>query len=552
MNGMTATPPIRGSVTQTSSSVVDSGSGMMPNDGVKKESAAKKPLAYSFCAQRFSLSAKVVRIEADITHGVHSFSVIGLPDKAIDEARERVSTAIKHTGFAPLKQRNRKIILSLAPSEMRKTGALFDVPIALTCLLAEGDISFDPERKMFIGEMALDGKIQKARGVLPLIQCAKENAFEEIFIPADNAEEAALIEGISVIPCRSLRDVLGHLSGAKKITPVVSRYAADAGGYSAPSGFDSIKGQEIVKRALTVAGAGGHNVALYGPPGTGKTLLAKSLVSILPSLNQDECVEVTALHSIGRADVAKPVRVPPFRHPHHTSSYISVVGGGPHVAPGEVSLAHRGVLFLDEFPEFDRRTIEALREPLEEQSITITRTSGSYRFPASCILIVAFNLCPCGKTGTDKACVCPSAAKSSYQRKLSGPIADRIDVWVPVEAVEFEELVDMKKEPAANAQRADDARDQVIAARRKQRERYASSGIDLNSEVDAGGIDTYIPLSDEAKKALRQSAAGLSLSPRGYHRTIKCARTIADLAGEESVLPEHIFEAVSYRNPPVL
>ena len=481
----------------------------------KRKIDVKKPLAYSFGAQRFSLSAKVIRVEADITPGVHTFSVIGLPDKAIGEARERVSAAIKHAGFTPIKQRNRKIILSLAPSEMKKTGALFDVPIALTCLLAEGDISFDPKEKMFIGEMALDGKIQKARGILPLIQCAKENKFKEVYIPADNADEAALIEGVTVIPCASLNDILSHLLGTETIAPVLPKHTAAKNERtdSRMPGFESVKGQEVVKRALTIAGAGGHNVALYGPPGTGKTLLAKALTTILPPLSQDECVEVTALHSIGRADVTEPVRTPPFRHPHHTSSHTAVVGGGPNVSPGEISLAHRGVLFLDEFPEFDRRTIESLREPLEEQAITITRTSGSYKFPASCILIVAFNLCPCGKTGTDKPCTCSTTAKAAYHRKLSGPIADRIDVWVSVEPVEFEKLVTARKEKETAV--TDTARNQVAKARQKQKERYAASPIALNSEVDAGGIDTHIPLSPESKQALQKSAEGLSpLPPR--------------------------------------
>ena len=314
-------------------------------------------------------------------------------------------------------------------------------------------------------------------------------------------------------------------------------------------GFEYIKGQESVKRALTVAGAGGHNIALYGPPGTGKTLMAKALISILPPLTKDECVEVTALHSIASSTSTEPVSTPPFRNPHHTASYASIAGGGTALQPGEISLAHRGVLFLDEFPEFDRRVIESLREPLEEHAITITRTSGSVSFPASCILVVAFNLCPCGNTGTDKACICSPSAKANYRRKLTGPIADRIDVWVSVEASDYDEL-EQKQVPQDTAQ-TDSIKAAVHTARDIQAERYTDTTVQLNSEADARIIESHLTMPTESVTTLQTAATKLSLSPRGYHRTIKCARTIADLAQSPTIQPDHILEAITYRTPPM-
>ena len=511
----------------------------------------KKMHSYTYGAQRISLSACTVRVEADITGGLHAFTVIGLPGKTVDEARSRVSAALKHTGFTPPEHRNQRVVVSLAPGEIRKTGTLFDVPIALTYLLANGDVTFNPEGKMFIGELTLDGTLRKAAGILPLLRHAQRHNFDEVYIPAANREEAALMEGVTILPCESLDAVVKHLSGAVRLRPVRHAYTPGHSRSSEmPVTFDSVKGQESVKRALAVAGAGGHNVALYGPPGTGKTLLARSLISVLPPLTKSECVEVTALHSINKAVDTVPIHHPPFRNPHHTSSHSSVVGGGSgSIRPGEISLAHRGVLFLDEFPEFDRRVIESLREPLEEHTVTVTRTNGVACFPASCILIVAFNLCPCGNTGTDKVCTCSVTAKAAYRKKLTGPIVDRIDVWVAVEATGFEEL---GSERDAGSAHTDGIRESVLTARNLQRRRYGDSGINLNSEVDAGTIDTFIPLSADASRVLRDAAEKLSLSPRGYHRTVKCARTIADMNASDAVTPEHILEAVGYRVPPVL
>lgn len=504
--------------------------------------------AYTYGAQRISLHARTICVEADISPGIYSFSIIGLPDKAVDEARERVSTALKHSGFTSPKYQNQKVVISLAPGDLKKTGTLFDVSIALTYLLATGVVRFDPEKKMFIGELSLDGSLQRAKGILPLLRHAKENGFEEVYIPSGNESEASLIDGVRIIPCSSLATMVSHLRSETIISPVKYSYTPR----NSPEkdvGFESIKGQDSVKRALTIAGAGGHNIALYGPPGTGKTLLARSLVSILPPLTTEECVEVTALHSITDSDISDPVSVPPFRNPHHTSSYASIVGGGALPRPGEISLAHRGVLFLDEFPEFDRRVIESLREPLEEHSVTVTRAGGSVKFPASCILVVAFNLCPCGNTGTDKICECSVQSKMSYHRKLSGPIADRIDVWVSVEASDFEELE--RKQDSADTAYTSAVKKSVQKARTIQRDRYADVDIILNSEAGARTIESHIAMPPASVSVLQSAATKLSLSPRGYHRTVKCARTVADVEGDPVIQPHHVLEAVSYRTPPL-
>lgn len=505
--------------------------------------------AYTYGAQRISLQAQTVRVEADVSTGIYSFSVIGLPDKAVDEARERVSAAIKHSGFISPKRQNQKIILSLAPGNLKKTGTLFDVPIALTYLLATNSLQFSPEKKMFVGELALDGSLQRSQGILPLLQHAKGEGFDEVYVPFHNSDEASLIDGINIIPCSSLSEIILHLKSEHVIHPVTHSFSPNTTFATDHAGFESVKGQESVKRALTVAGAGGHNIALYGPPGTGKTLLAKSLISILPPLTKEECVEVTSLHSITQADTHAPIKTPPFRNPHHTSSYASIVGGGSLLRPGEISLAHRGVLFLDEFPEFDRRVIESLREPLEEHSITVTRAEGVVKFPASCILVVAFNLCPCGNTGTDKVCDCSVQSKMSYHRKLSGPVADRIDVWVSVEASNFEELE--KRQAPADIAQTDAIKESVRSARKIQRDRYGDIGITLNSEVTARVIESHLAMPSKSVAALQSAATSLSLSPRGYHRTVKCARTLADLEGSAEVHPDHILEAITYRTPPI-
>ena len=513
---------------------------------MQKRNAVKH--AFTNSAQHIGLSAHTIRVEADISSGIHSFTIIGLPDKAIEEARDRVSTAIKHTGFVPPRKQNQKIVISLAPGDLKKTGTLFDVPIAIAYLLANKDIEGEQNDRLFVGELSLDGSITKVKGVISLILHAKKEGFKEICIPAANSEEASLIEGIDIIPCSTLQECIDHITEKQKISPLKKKkvtYKNDG----TTIFLEHIKGQYETKRALTIAAAGGHNIGLYGPPGTGKTLLARSLQTLLPPLSEQEALEVAAIHSIAGVLKEKEIGHPPFRAPHHSASYTAIIGGGNPIRPGEISLAHKGVLFLDEFPEFDRRVIESLREPLEEHTVTISRTQGTLTFPASCMLVIACNLCPSGDLGSDAAFVSPSA-RMAYRRKLTGPIVDRIDIWVPVEATSFEEL---EKITAPEAQKeTEEARESIRQARELQAERFSSLPITLNSEITAGDIDDYTKLTLKAKEMLRLSAEKLNLSPRGFHRTMKRARTIADMSGAAVVEESHILEAVRYRFPPEL
>lgn len=496
-------------------------------------------------AQTSLLSPTLVSVEADLSRGLHSFSVVGLPDKAVEEARDRVSAAIKHAGFTSPKSHNRKIVISLAPADLKKEGPLFDVPIALAYLLAAGDIQFDPERRLFVGELSLDGRVRPVRGVLPLVAHAKERAFTEVFVPKENAQEAALVEGIAVYGVETLDEVIAHLREGEKHRPLVARPVTEVTqeNLKDEGAFDTIRGQDHAKRALIIAGAGGHHVGLYGPPGTGKTLLARALASLLPPLSREEMLEVTGIHSTAGALQGGIISRSPFRSPHHTSSYVSLVGGGTYPRPGEITLAHRGVLFLDEFPEFDRRVIEALRQPLEDRVVSIARAKGSAQFPAQITLAVAMNPCPCGNFGSQKICVCPPSSLQKYQRKISGPIADRIDLWVPVGPVEFDVLSEKRVGTAETTK----AREAIENARKRSSARLKDANRKLNGELTSQDIDVYAPLRSEVRTLLNRAAEKLGLSPRSYHRVIKVARTIADLDASDEIKNEHLLEALEYR-----
>ena len=498
-----------------------------------------------YSAQPAFPEADILSVETDLSKGLYSFAVVGLPDKAVEEARDRISAAIKNSGFASPKSANKKVVISLAPADLRKEGPLFDLPMALCYLLAADEMQFDPEKKLFLGELALDGGLRSVRGVLPAVLKAQREGFTEIYVPKENADEAALVDGVTVFAVETLKDVVEHLDittpeNKKRgfLTPhprkerVVSTH-----GQTVPDWSD-IRGQENAKRGLEIAAAGRHNIALYGPPGTGKTMLAQALIGILPELSMDEALEVTAIHSLAGALTQPLITQPPFRSPHHTSSYVALVGGGTVPKPGEVTLAHKGVLFVDEFPEFDRRSIEALRQPLEDKVVHVSRAKGSVRFPANFILVAAMN--PTTGLSYDRI---NERERERLNKKISGPIVDRIDMWIEMQLVPHEKLAAPEKE------HSHEVRARVARARDAQRMRFEKTGRSLttNSEMTVRDIDTLALLSAETRTALDAAAAKHSLSPRSYHRVIKLARTIADLDGVDTIETHHIMEALQYR-----
>ncbi len=500
-----------------------------------------------YSAQVSMLTPSIISVEVDISRGLHAFTIVGLPDKGVEESRDRVSAAIKNSGFESPKSRNEKIVISLAPADIKKEGPMFDVPIALAYLLATEDIAFDPANKLFIGELALDGDVRPVHGVLPLVLAAKEKGFTDVFVPKDNAKEAALVDGVAVIPIQTLRELLAHLDQKRdeeeRVTLIPQSQTVPSNkAVQASVDFKDIRGQESAKRGMEIAAAGGHNIGLWGPPGTGKTLLAKAAIGIMPTLPFEHALEVTGIHSVAGTLKEDLVTSPPFRAPHHTSSYVSLVGGGAVPKPGEITLAHRGILFLDEFPEFDRRVIEALRQPLEERVVAISRVRGSAHFPADVMLVAALNPCPCGNWGSTKLCVCTPQTLLRYQKKLSGPIVDRIDMWLSVAPVEHDKLAG-----ESTGEGSDAIRSRVIDARATQQKRFVGTKMMKNSDMGVKDIDRFAHLTDEATKTLIISATKLGLSARAYHRVIKLARTIADLAHSESVEVDHILEALQYR-----
>ena len=505
-------------------------------------------LSKVYSAQVSLLNAHIVSVEADIARGLYQFSVVGLPDKAVEESRDRVGAAVKNSGFSAPKQKNHKITISLAPAELKKEGPAFDLPIALSYLLASKEILFDPEKKLFVGELSLSGEVRGVRGVLSIAKEAKAKKFEEIYVPEENAGEAALVGGINVFGVSTLRDLASHFKKDPQSKKIKNRPITKII-YAKPEtslDFQDIKGQTFAKQGLLIAAAGGHNVGMYGPPGTGKTMLARAFSGILPQLSEEEVFEVSSIYSVAGLLEKGLVTQPPFRAPHHTSSYVSLVGGGAVPRPGEMTLAHRGVLFLDEFPEFDKRVIESLRQPLEDGKISIARAKGSAIFPARVTLIASMNPCPCGFYESNiKRCVCRPQDLLKYRRKLSGPIVDRIDLWLSVEGVEYKTL----SERAGSGVASKNMREKVTRARARQEKRFLSAGrkIRMNSEMNARDLVMMIDLSPEVKKILEQGAERLKLSARGYHKMIKLARTIADLDDKDEIEESHALEAFQYR-----
>lgn len=505
-----------------------------------------------YSAQTELLSGRIVSVEIDTSRGLNNFSIVGLGDRAVDEARDRVGSALKNSGFESPKTKNQKTVVSLSPADIKKEGSHFDLSIAVGFLIAEGlELDTKLDDSLFVGELGLDGEVRPIKGALAIALSAKENGFNKLFLPAENAKEANLVKNIEILPVKKLTEVIHHIQKAtKENTPQkIAQYKNDDFDYKnekIENDFGDIVGQESAKRGLLIAACGGHNVLLYGPPGTGKTMLAKALAGILPELEEDKCIEVTKIQSIaGTLPHGKLIKNAPFRAPHHTSSYVSVIGGGTFPRPGEVTLAHHGVLFLDEFPEFDRRVIESLREPLEEGKVSIARAKGTATFPAEFLFIGAMNPCPCGYKGSKvKTCTCSMADLIKYKRKLSGPLLDRIDIALYVGEIAYDKLANSKGVPQSENIKA-----QVEKIRQLSYVRSKNAGIGQkkNGALKSKELIEIAPLTPSSQKTLNECAEKLGLSARSYHRTQKLARTIADISGSEVILPEHILEAIRYR-----
>jgi len=490
------------------------------------------------------LDAQEVEVEVDILSGLPAVNIVGLPDTAVQEARERVRSAVRNSGcHFPM----RRITVNLAPADLKKAGPAYDLPIAVGIILSSEQVSVDASQMLFLGELSLDGSLRHTHGIISMVGLAKDKGISTVFVPAADAREASLIEGVTIVPVSSLSQLVSHLRG---VEPIPS-YVADKVIIEASEGLSSltnlalIKGQEHVKRALEVAAAGGHNVVMSGPPGSGKTLLARSLPSILPKMDIQEALEVTKIYSVsGLLPQDTPLIMQrPFRAPHYTISHAGLVGGGHWPRPGEISLSHRGVLFLDELPEFGQTDLDVLRQPLEDKVVTISRAQGSVTFPANFMLVGAMNPCPCGYYGDPvKSCTCSPMLVSRYQKRISGPLLDRIDIFVEVPRIDYEKLADDRLGESSEV-----VRQRVEQARSIQRQRFNGTKLASNADMTPLEVREFCQVEPSAQSLLQAAMKQLFLSARAFHRILKLARTIADLAGAESITASHLAEAIQYR-----